>query len=246
MPEYHGRYTCSGDLQLQIVDYISRNAQNYILAREYATREHLQCYIEYENTKKTWDNNFRKKFMTLDRRDKYFKLDRGSTIYYVCKFDAKLPPVDYEEIIKKHVVSSRGFTNEQIWKFNQYYWDHMLPEKDKQNISLQLSELPISLPEESCKKVKKPKTPTFMTQCRNELEEEFPNLIWEKKHKTIVFMKVMRKLSHGCKNLDHIIISRMTYGVLNSLIKDNKEWDQYWFKKSFGEDLNYDDIFEFV
>jgi len=220
MPEYHGRYTCSGDLQQQIVDFISRNAQKYIIAQEHASREHIQCYIEYENTKKTWDNKFKIKFPELDRRDKYFKEDKGNTKVYVCK--------------EKVILAKRGFSDDDIENFHTIYHQ----QNPKHQISLKIEESPILLPEIVERKVKKPRPPTFMRQCRDELEELYPTLDWKLKHKRIVFLKVMRNLGQGCKNLDHIIITRMTYGVLNSLIKDTKEWDEYWYHKCFGEELN--------
>lgn len=219
MPNYHGRYTCSGDLQQRIVDFITRNADKYIIAREQATREHLQCYIEYKNTKKTWDNLFRTKFMEMHRNDKYFKEDKGTTIFYVCK--------------EKDILAKRGFSDDDIEKFHSEYHQ----KNQQQQISLNIEEILISPPETKQEKVKKPKPLTFMRQCRNELLEEFPDLDFQAKHKPLVFMKVMSNLGEQCKNLDKFIIIRMVNGVLNSLIKNRKKWHEYWYQECFGETL---------
>jgi len=219
MPNYQARYTCSGELQSSVVDFITRNAQKYIIAKEIATREHIQCYVETEITKKTWDNKFRLKFPEMDRRDKYFKEDKGLTKFYVCKENC--------------ILAKRGFSDEDIESFRtEYHQTH-----PKEEISLKIEEILVSQPETKPEKVKKPRPPTFMTQCRNELEEDYPFMDWSAKHKKLVFLKVMNKLGEGCKNLDHIIITRMVYGVLNSLIKDKKEWHEYWYNKCFGEEF---------
>lgn len=217
---YHIRYTCSGELQEGIVDFIMRNANKYIIAREIATREHIQCYVETRWCKKTWVNEFNKKFKGMDRRDKYVEPDKGATKFYVCK--------------DGDIISKRGFTDEDIENFRaSYHATHSKPP-----ISLKIEESLISPPVIVTQKVKKQKTPTFMTICRNELEEEYPEKEWTKNDRPIVFKKIMHKLGQGCRNLDHIIISRMTYGVMNSLIKDKKEWHEYWYQKAFGEMLN--------
>lgn len=221
MPAFQARYTCSGDLQAQVIDFITRNAQQYIIAREFATREHIQCYIEYELTKKTWDNKFKLKFPTMDRRDKYFKEDKGTTKLYVCK--------------DNDIINKRGFTDEDIQNLHTQY--HL--NNPKTQISLKIEDIPDTPPLTNNEKVKKPKPPTFMSKCRLELEEEYPDLEWSKKHKKIVFLKVMNNLGMGCRNLDHIIVTRMVYGVLNSLIKNKREWHQYWYAKCFdGENFD--------
>lgn len=220
MPAYQARYTCQGDLQTQVVDFISRHALKYIVAREFASREHIQCYIEYDNAKKTWDNTFRIKFPTMDRRDKYFKLDRGTTKLYVCK--------------DNDIISKRGFTDEDIENLHTQY--HL--NNPQTQISLNIDEVDVLPPLPKNEKPKKPRPPTFMCLCRNELQDEYPFLDWAKKHKKIVFLKVMSNLGQGVRNLDHVIVTRMVYGVLNSLIKDKKEWHEYWYQKCFGEDIN--------
>lgn len=225
--EYHIRYTCSGELQAQIVDFITRNANKYIIAKEFATREHIQVYVETNVTKKTWVNKFNLKFKNMDRRDKYVEPDKGRTKIYVCKGVAK----DDVDIIAK-----RGFTDNEIIEFNHIYWN----EVDDTIIISPVEQVNVS-PASELKEKKKPK-PTFMKQIRQELEELYPDKEWELKDKPIVFMKVMFNLGEGCKNLDHIIISRMTYGVLNSLIKNKKEWLEYWYKKAFGGEYLYETI----
>lgn len=221
MPAYQARYTCSGELQQSVVDFIMRNAQKYIIAREVASREHIQCYVETQITKKTWDNKFKLKFPEMDRRDKYFKEDKGSTIRYVCK--------DNDILVKL------GFSDDDIEKFHTEYHQ----QNPKPEISLNIEENLILLPEPKEEKTKKPKPPTFMRQCRNELEEEFPNLEFQKKHRRLVFLKVMNNLGEQCKNLDKFIIIRMVNGVLNSLIKNKKEWHEHWYQECFNE-LLYD------
>jgi len=221
--EYHIRYTCSGDLQAQIVEFITRNANKYIVAREFANREHIQCYVETNITKKTWVNKFNIKFTGMDRRDKYVEPDKGKTKQYVCK--------------DGDIISKRGFTDEEIENFKIEY----RKENPKPEISLKIEEIHDAPLLENSKKVKKTKAPTFMMQCRNKLLDEYPDKDWSMKDKPLVFRNVMYLLGQGCKNLDHIIISRMTYGVLNSLIKDKKEWLEYWYRKSFMEELNCDE-----
>jgi len=221
--EYHIRYSCSGDLQAQIVDFITRNAKKYIIAREFANREHIQCYVETNITKKTWVNKFNIKFTSMDRRDKYVEPDKGKTKQYVCK--------------DGDIIAKRGFTDEEIENFKTEY----RKENPKPEISLKNQEIHDAPPLENSKKVKKSKVPTFMMQCRNKLLDEYPDKEWSMRDKPLVFRNVMYLLGQGCKNLDHIIISRMTYGVLNSLIKDKKEWLEYWYRKAFMEELNCDE-----
>lgn len=220
--EYHIRYTCSGDLQSQIVDFIMKNAQKYIISREVATREHIQCYVVTNVVKKTWVNKFNLKFKNMPARDKYVEEDKGKTKLYVCKGFGidKLP----------EVLAKLCFTDQDVTDYHKQYWQEHIPQ-EIQNIS-------VSLPEIKEEKVKKVPKPTFMKELRQVLEDEYPQKEWSMSDKPIVFKKLMFMLGQNCRNLDHIIISRMTYGVLNSLIKDKKEWLEYWFKKSFGEELN--------
>lgn len=227
--EYQIRYTCSGDLQASVVEFITRNAEKFIVCREFASREHIQGYIVTSVVKKTWVNKFNKQFgKQLNARDKYVEPDKGNTKHYVCKgADVSTLPI---------VLAKRSYTDEDIKIFHDDYWKNIIPE-EIQNICM----LP---PEIKPEKVKKPPKPTFMKLIRQELEDEYPNKDWTSKDKIIVFKKLMFMLGHGCKNLDHIIISRMTYGVLNSLIKDKKEWLEYWYQKSFGEVMFCDDTNE--
>lgn len=220
---YHIRYTCNGELQQNVIQFITKNANKYIIAREQATREHLQCYIETNVTKKTWVNKFNLKFKGMDRRDKYVEEDKGKTKWYVCKGEAK----DVYDVTAK-----RGFSDEEIKHFNHEYWS-------QNTIELEITPSPAVIKEEV--KPKK-KTPTFMKQIRNELEELYPEKDWSMDDKPIVFKRIMFNLGASCRNLDHIIISRMTYGVLNSLIKDKKEWLEYWYKKAFGGEYLYETI----
>lgn len=228
--EYHIRYTCSGELQQEIVKFIMKNAQKCIISREFASKEHIQCYVETNITKKTWVNKFNLKFKSMDRRDKYVMPDKGETIRYVCKGKSDLELPD--------VVAKMGFSEDNIKNFHTEYWLRNPVRLEPEPSTI------ISLPELNemvVPKVKRIKKPTFMKEVRNELEDEYPDLEWDMKHKSIVFKKIMYKLGEGCRNLDHIIISRMTYGVLNSLIKDKKEWLEYWYMKAFSETLNCDD-----
>jgi len=218
--EFHLRYTCSAELQCQIVDFITRNAKEYIICKEQANREHIHCYAVLDVTKKTWVNKFNLKFKGMDRRDKYVEPDKGNTKLYVCKGTG----VGQYEILAK-----RGFTDEDIVNFNKQWWEN----NPKSNIVIEFSDSP-QLPEPKPKKQAKP---SFMKQVRLELEELYPEKDWTIDDKPIVFKRLMFMLGDGCRNLDHIIISRMTYGVLNSLIKDKKEWLEYWYKKAFGEYL---------
>lgn len=217
---YQIRYTCSGELQAQIVDFISRNAVKYIIAREVATREHLQCYVEIKITKKTWVNKFNDRFKDMDRRDKYVEPDKGRTKYYVCK--------------DGDILQKRGFTDEDITNYRKEYLESQIPEEIKNLAILP----PETIPEKPVKK----KKPTFMMEVRLDLEETFPEKDWTSKDRPIVFKFVMRKLGQYCRALDHIIISRMVYGVLNSLVKDKQEWLSHWYQKAFeGNDLSNDE-----
>lgn len=222
--EYHIRYTASGDLLDSIVDFVTRNAQQYIISREFASREHIQCYVVTNVVKKTWVNKFNMKFTGMDRRDKYVELDKGNTKQYVCKGKSLLEPPD--------IIAKRGFTDEDVMQLHKQYWESHIPEEIKN--------IPVLPPEVEIQKPPKVKKPTFMKELRQTLEDEYPDKDWSMKDKPIVFKKLMYMLGQNCRNLDHIIISRMTYGVLNSLIKDKKEWLEYWYQKSFGQDLNYD------
>lgn len=240
---WHGRYTCTGDLQLKVIDFVSRNAGKYIISREYASREHLQCYIEYPKAKKTWDNTFRSSFKELDRRDKYFVEDAGRTKIYVCKFEGR---VTVEEVLERQSVgllSYRGFTPEEIQEFNKIYWDDFALNSEKQKAN-KIEIILEPSPETKSEKTKKPRPPTFMRQCRNELEDEYPNIVWKHKHRKLVFMKVMDNLGMQCKNLDKFIIIRMVNGVLNSLIKNRKEWHEYWYQECFNDQLYLDGVVE--
>jgi len=217
--DYHIRYTCTGELQNEIIDFIQRNTTKYIIAREFATREHLQIFAQTTITKKTWVNKFNLKFKNMDRRDKYVEPDKGKTKQYVCK--------------ENDIVSFRGFTQEQIDGFRSEYHQNLRPPPEI--IFEPSSQVPTLEIHPFQKKVKKP---TFMQEIRNTLEDEYPEKDWTKNDRQIVYKKVMYMLGQSCRNLDHIIISRMTYGVLNSLVKDKKEWLEYWFQKSFQEPMN--------
>lgn len=220
--EYHIRYTCAGDLQASIVNFIMKNAQKYIISREVASREHIQCYVVTSVVKKTWVNKFNLNYKQMDRRDKYVELDKGNTKTYVCKGNSisEMPVV----------IAKLGFSDQDVIDLHKQYWAQHIPE-EIQNICI----LP---PETKTEKTKKQPKPTFMKEMRQCLEDEYPEKDWSMSDKPLVFKKLMYMLGTSCRNLDHIIISRMTYGVLNSLIKDKKEWLEYWFKKSFGEELN--------
>lgn len=231
MTAYQIRYTCSGEDQTEVIHFISKNALKYIVAKEFATREHIQCYVEINITKKTWVNKFNtmllKNKIIMDRRCKYVKEDNGDTKTYVCKGVER----DNYEILAK-----RGFTDEEILAFHNQYWDYHKP--DVKPIEFELATNEPEDGEEVKKLKKKPRKPPFMKECADELYNEWPNLEWNLKHKPLVFIKIMRKLGCYCKALDHIILSRMTYGVLNSLIKENdREWYEYWYMKAFSEYL---------
>lgn len=219
MAPFQARYTCQGELQLEIVEFISRNALKFIIAKEHATREHIQVYLEYENTKKTWDNKFKLKFPNMDRRDKYFMADKGTTMLYVCK--------------DNDIIAKRGFTDEDIQNLHTQYHQN----NPKTRISLEIKEYLDNPPETKPEKVKKPRPPTFMMKCRNELEDENPELDFDMEHEPIVFIKVMDNLGHQCKNLDKFIVIRLTNGILNSLIKYKRKWYQHWYRECFGKEL---------
>lgn len=218
---FHIRYTCSGQLQNDIVNFISKNALDYIISKEYAAREHIQCYVLLKVTKKTWVNKFNIVFKDrMETRDKYVEPDKGSTKFYVCKGDNcdTLP----------NVISKRGFTDDDISIFHKTYWDTQTKTKDnvvKVNPDI---EFPIG----------KVKRVPPMRLVRDRLEELYPEKDWSMKDKPLVAVSVLNILGEGCKTLDHIILSRMTYGVLNSLVKNKKEWHEYWYHKAFGEELN--------
>lgn len=228
MPEFHMRYTCQNPVQGLVIDFITRNGASFIIAKEYASREHLQCYVSTSIVKKTWDNKFRERFKELDRRDKYVKEDAGFTKQYVCKGGAKRG--EYPDILAK-----RGFTDEDIIRFHNEYWDVHEEEGIKASVSdeihLNITETP---KEPKPEKIKK-RTPTFMKVVRDKLEANFPDKEWTKKDKQCVFCYVMRELGTSCKTLDHVIVTRMTWGILNSLIKDRRDWNAYWYSKCFNE-----------
>lgn len=232
MSKYQVRYTCSESKQLEVVDFITRNANKFIISREQAAREHLQCYVEMDITKKTWVNKFNLKVKGLKPRDKYVEPDKGGTLLYVCKGDNLMTPPE--------VLGKRGFTDEDVTNFHKQYWESHIPE-EIQNIPVSLPEVSTQIVQSQAFVVKKSKKPTFMMEIRLILEDEYPDREWTMNDKSIVFKKIMFRLGQNCKNLDHIIISRMTYGVLNSLIKDKKEWLEYWYMKAFCESLPEDD-----
>lgn len=224
--EYHIRYTCSGEVQDNIVNFIMRNADKYIISREIASREHIQCYVVTNVVKKTWVNKFNATFKGMDRRDKYVELDKGNTIGYVCKGQSIMEmPI---------ILGKRGFTDDDIISYHKKYWETKLPELPECQAEV--------MPEVKQDKARKAKQPPFMKVIRNQLDESFPDKDWSMVDKPVVFKFIMRGLGESCKSLDHIIISRMTYGILNSLIKDKKEWHEYWYKKAFNELLNCDEV----
>ena len=237
--DYHIRYTCSGELQEQVVDFITRNALNFIISREFATREHIQCYVQASVVKKTWVNKFNIKFNNqLVARDKYVELckDVERTKKYVCKGGSTdVPPV---------VLQKRGFTDDDIIIYHKQYWQEDLEKLDVNPSQVEKTEdidkFLESLPKTIEKKVKKTKSPTFMRQVCSKLEEEYPEREWTGSidDKRLVFITLLRSLGELGKGFETFILSRMIYGVLNVLIKDKEEWLEYWYQKCFGEDLN--------
>lgn len=223
MNVFHIRYTCSGELQQEIVEFITRNAAKYIIAQEFASREHIQCYVETSVVKKTWVNKFNAKFHGLDRRDKYVEPDKGKTLLYVCKgADLATQPV---------ILAKRGFTDEEVTNLHKEYWKHQIP-IEIQNIC----DTPPLTKEE---KVKKSKPLPFMKQVRLKLDTEYPDKDWSMSDRTLVFKNVMYLLGDQCKALDRNIITRMTYGVLNSLVKSKQEWYYHWYIECFNETPDY-------
>lgn len=232
---YHIRYTCSDELQVKIVDFITRNAQKFIISREIASREHIQCYVEMSITKKTWVNKFNEKIKGMDRRDKYVELDKGRTKWYVCK-GKSAGPLGHPDVIVK-----RGFSEAQIIEFHQEYWSKYAVEFKEMEKQINFDENCILLPETKEEKPPKTKKPPFMQQVRTRLLEKYPTLEWKMVHRPIVFKTVLNMLGEFCKALDHIILSRLVYGVLNSLIKaDDAEWAKYSYGKAFDSDLAFD------
>lgn len=228
MNEYQVRYTCSGEQQLSIVNFITHNAKEYIIAREFATREHIQCYVKTDITKKTWVNKFNLNFKGMDRRDKYVMEDKGQTKLYVCKGDTSLEQPDI-------IAKSSLFTDEDIKNFHDEYWHN----------HNKLTEMPDVISASTLQpivaiKTKKQRKPPFMMEVKMSLENDYPLLEWGKEHKALVFKRVMFMLGDYCKALDHIIVTRMVYGIMNSLIKDRHEWLEHWYLKCFGE--QYEDV----
>lgn len=231
MPDFQVRYTCSGDLQDQIVDFIDKNAQSFIIAREVATREHIQCFVTISVTKKTWVNKFNEKFKNMDRRDKYVEPDKGRTKQYVCKGES----VDKDP----EIISIRGFSKYDIARFHEEWWskpDMSEVNEDKAIIPVIEAPVPVIVPDV---KVAKPKKPPFMRQMFLEIKGKFPNRKWCLKDKTLVFEWCMNGLGNSCKALDEFIIKRITMGVLNALIDESgsarEEYNIYFYQKAFNE-----------
>lgn len=156
----------------------------------------------------------------MDRRDKYVEPDKGKTKQYVCK----------ENVI----LAKRGFTDEDI---NNFHTEYHLNNKDSQSMA-DIEKYLDTLPETLLKnlpKVKKERIPTFCEKCRIELEDKYPNVEWAMKHRAAVSDTVLDNLGHMCKNFDQYILSCMTYGVLNGLVKNRKEWRREWYQKTFNE-----------
>lgn len=165
----------------------------------------------------------------MNRRDKYVEPDKGKTKIYVCKgANPSSPP---------EVLGKRGFSDEDIIAYHNQYWEEHLP------IALQEAAANAVEVVAPSVKVRKPRTPNFNERVRDELDAMFPDRIWKSKDKPIVYKKVMSSLGRHARNLDHAILARMVFGVLNSLIKQNREWLEYWYAKAFNEDLEYDEQF---
>lgn len=241
MASFHFRATCTGQIQDQIVDFLARNSQGEtIICREFATNEHIHALIHIDITKKSFCNKFKTKFNTMKGNKDYsieeVKTNDDNMAQYICKGESYLdqPIILYKLRLRK-----------AIEEYHSLYWEHNVIKKLENEKILNFEEISQIPTLEVFKKEKKKRTPTFMMLCRDELIELYgENYDWEKNDLPKVFHKVMTKLGDLCKTLDHVIITRMVYGVLNSLIKDKKEWHEYWFQKCFPEYQNpYHSIF---
>lgn len=221
MPEYHIRYTCEGELQSSIVNFIIRNSQSCIIAREFATREHIQCYVSTNVVKKTWVNKFNLAFK-LDRRDKYVMEDLGKTKQYVCKGVALNEMPD--------IVNKRGFSDADINEYHQAYWaTHIVVEP--------ISFTPTQMTSDKVRKKSMP----FMRQVYERLESDYPLREWVETDKPLIFRYVMDDLGRSNRSLDKFIVKRMVLGILNSLMKDHRaEWYTSFYHEVFAEHYQFD------
>lgn len=247
---YHFRYTCSGDIQAKLVDFLTRKCKAYIICREYGEingNEHIQAYLEFDVTKKHFMEVLNKKFPNPNRRDKYLEVDKGETKQYVCKGEAhgKLPVV----------LGMFKFTQQDVTLYHELYWkknnDIKKGHKDISQIFLKIEEksqvdtldksgilvweqnTPIVSQKVNVKKKQK----TIMRLIRDEcIDIKGQEHEWCMSDKYFVFYHTMKILGEQCKSLDHIILNRMVLGILNSLIKDNKEWYLYWWQKVYPDD----------
>lgn len=247
---WHFRYTCSGDLQVKIVDFLTRKCGAYIICREYGDQngnEHIQAYLEFEVTKKHFMETLNKKFPNPNRRDKYLEPDKGETKQYVCKGESygTLPVV----------LGKRKFDQEDITMYHELYWKK---NNQSRNGNKDISKIFLKIEEKSQvetldesglliwnqiknlpldnKKVKK-KQKTMMRVVRDEcIQIKGEDHTWSMIDKYFVFHRTLKTLGDFCKSLDHIILNRMVLGILNSLIKEDKEWYLYWWTKCYPDD----------
>jgi len=240
MASFHFRATCQNPIQERIVDFLSRNSQGEtLICREYAKNEHIHALIHIDITKKSFCNKFKAKFPMMKGNKDYSCEEVKKTDRHMCQYICKGKNWGYVPDINPEVLYARALVY-TIEEYHNAYWDQNPQMMDIKKQLAESDEMVQATPCNNIEKKPKKKTPTFMQLVRSHLEEEYDNIDgvvyqWSKKDLPKVFTAVMKKLGQHCKNLDHIIISRMTYGVLNSLIKDGKEWHEYWFKKAFPE-----------
>lgn len=220
--EYHIRYTCSGDLQALVVNFIMKNANKYIISREIASREHIQCYVVTNVVKKTWVNKFNLKFKDLDRRDKYVELDKGKTKLYVCKGNSISEEPD--------VIAKLGFTDEEIKAYHSEYW--------QQHIPPEIQEIPMLLPETKDKKEKKAKPVGFLIRLYHRLQDKYPTMDWSEQHYPLIYKEYMFACGNAVKPISKFIIQNNVTGLLNALLHRKHEWLAKLFEEAFPH-MNY-------
>lgn len=244
LPKFSGyqfRFTCDGELQTQILDFMLRNSTGeFICSRENGTqngREHIQGYCEFEITKKSFMNKFNEKFKKqLETRDKYLDKDKGHTRSYVCK---GVEPQQPFSPTNPYILSSRALTSTIE---NNYinYWSNaqkintVYGHKDKQIIIANFEE---SLQVATLKKQKKMQ---FLQGLTFKIRSMKPDDYKWSRSKDLGF--VYRHTKRGCgeavKIFNKYRLAEMVNGVLNSLIGEDELDDWLWFQECFPNETN--------
>ena len=235
MASYHFRAHCSGLLQDQIVDFLARNSEGEtIVCRELAEREHIHALVHTRITKKSFCNKFKAKFSTMDGNKDYSFTPVKNSDADMCQYICKATKMGDQPII----LMSRALKNTIEEYHNEYWMVHALTHPStsvKQEIQ-EIQQKSQTSTFEIIEKPKKKKVPPFMVTVREDLIQEYGSEYqWELEDKWRVFSSVVDHLGDFVKALDHIIVGRMTNGILCSLMKDRKKFKCALWDKCFQE-----------